>query len=76
MPHAHTHKFEIADPDAVGTLIGKIEGLGPEERRLRLRRAVRWAEEQAVALELGHAGEKEVAFFHGLLTGYAVALKL
>lgn len=72
----HTHKFEIGDLDAITTLVEKLEAHAAESSSERLRRAVKWAEQQAVKLEWSKASERDLAFFHGLLTGYAVALKL
>jgi hypothetical protein len=74
----HPHKFEIADKDAILCLIDKLEKHAHKngEQNERLRKAVSWAEKQAVAVEPSEAGEREIAFYHGLLTGYAVALNL
>ena len=70
----HSHKFTIADEDAVSVLVEKLSHVGgsrqvPREKLLR-----------ALDDAAGHYRDsnKKVrqAFFHGLLTGYAVALKL
>ena len=73
----HSHKFEIADPEAILCLIEKIEkhAQAGDGRHERLRKAMAWAEKQAKSLEGGH-DEKQMAFYHGLLTGYGVALNL
>lgn len=69
----HSHKYSIADRDAVGEYIRKLSAWDShQERRERLLKALGDAIEEA-----GRASdEKRKAFFHGLLTGYAVALKL
>ena len=69
----HSHKYTIADNEAVETLIQKLESNDMEpEKRGTLREAVLTAAE-----EYREAGENErKAFFHGLLTGYSVARKL
>jgi hypothetical protein len=73
MPQPHNHTFTIADQDAVHTLLDKLlEGGSHQFRREKLLRAVRDASRR-----YENSSEKErQAFFHGLLTGYAVALKL
>lgn len=69
----HLHKFTIADEDAVRTLVEKqLREHGRRENREKLMRALddalrRYNETDAQARQ---------AFFHGLLTGYAVALNL
>jgi len=69
----HSHLFTIADDDAVEVLISK---LGSSRSRQRQRNRLRAALEQAIE-QYREADEKErKAFFHGMLTGYAVALKL
>jgi putative phosphoribosyl transferase len=74
----HTHRFGIGDPGAVAALIEKLEAQAPSEVDPRLDRAIRTAEARAIELELspGQEGERDLAFYHGLLTGYAVALRL
>lgn len=73
MTKRHPHPFVIADSDAVRTLSAKVEAWGRhQQRRDKLLKAF-----QDAACAYGNAGDKErQAFFHGLLTGYAVALKL
>ena len=73
MTKRHPHPFVIADSDAVRTLSTKVEAWGQhQQRRERLLKAFHQA-----ACAYGSAGNIErKAFFHGLLTGYAVALKL
>ena len=70
---AHTHRYTIADDQAVEVLIDKLLSHGAhQERREKLMRALDDASRQ-----YNVATEKDrKAFFHGLLTGYAVALKL
>jgi hypothetical protein len=73
MNKRHPHPFVIADPDAVQTLSEKVEAWGQhQQRRERLLKAFR---EAACAYGSTRDAERR-AFFHGLLTGYAVALKL
>jgi hypothetical protein len=69
----HPHQFTIADEDAVAALIRKLVNGGPrEERRRRLLSAL-----DAAARRYKDSNQKvRQAFFHGLLTGYAVALKI
>jgi len=70
-PHRHT--YGIADHDAVGEYIRKLSAWDSrQQRREKLLKALGEAIEQ-----FGRSSdEKREAFFHGLLTGYAVALKL
>ena len=69
----HTHKFTIADRDAVEQLLDKLALGGPHDKhRDRLLGAL----DQAAAQYHGTDRKVRQAFFHGLLTGYAVALKL
>jgi hypothetical protein len=69
----HAHKFTIADPDAVRVLIDKIAS----KRSLpRNRQRLLDALDDAARHYRGSSGKVRQAFFHGLLTGYAVALKL
>ena len=69
----HSHKFTIADDEAVGTLIGKLKtsGVGHVNRE-KLRQALETAMEEY----RGTDETERKAFFHGMLTGYAVALKV
>lgn len=68
----HSHKFTIADPDAVRVLIDKIARKGSLSRnRQRLLDAL----DDDARHYRGSNKKERRAFFHGLLTGYAVALK-
>ena len=69
----HLHRFTIADDQAVQVLVDKLHVGGThQQRRERLLKALEQAFERYQA-----SNEKaRQAFFHGLLTGYAVALKL
>jgi hypothetical protein len=69
----HSHKFTIADDDAVRALVDKL-GYGGryQQRREKLLLAL-----DGVTRHYKDSNQKvRQAFFHGLLTGYAVALKL
>ncbi len=75
MPRStHSHQFTIADDEAVQALLAKLlpRGGSRQQRRERLLRAL----EQAFRRYQASAQKERRAFFHGLLTGYAVALKL
>jgi hypothetical protein len=69
----HTHKFSIADNDTVRVLLNKIDAPNgshsvDEEKLLRAL--------DCAALQYNRSShEASQAFFHGLLTGYAVGLK-
>ena len=69
----HDHKYSIADDQAVHVLLDKTLGGGAQQkRREKLLKALGEASER-----YNNSSQKErQAFFHGLLTGYAVALKL
>jgi hypothetical protein len=69
----HSHQFRIADREAVRLLRDKVTAWGAhQQRRDRLLKAL-----DRAACSYGNSAQKErQAFFHGLLTGYAVALKL
>ena len=69
----HSHKFEIADDEAVQVLLDKLlVGGSHQQRREKLLKAL-----EEASRRYKDSGQKErQAFFHGLLTGYAVALKL
>jgi hypothetical protein len=68
----HSHRFTIADDDAVRVLVGKLVKGGGKQGRERLLRAL-----DDAARHYKDSNQKvRQAFFHGLLTGYAVALKL
>jgi len=69
----HSHKFTIADDDAVQVLMEKLlNGSKHQLRRERLLRAL----DDAMRHYNDSNQKVRQAFFHGLLTGYAVALKL
>jgi hypothetical protein len=69
----HTHQYTIADDEAVKVLLDKLLTSGShQQRRERLLKALGDASKH-----YSSSTQKErKAFFHGLLTGYAVALKL
>jgi molybdenum-dependent DNA-binding transcriptional regulator ModE len=69
----HTHKFTIGDDSAVHALLNKLtkEG-GKQSGRAKLLRAL---DEAARHYEDSNQKVRQ-AVFHGLLTGYAVALKV
>jgi hypothetical protein len=69
----HTHKYTITDQDAVQTLVDKlVNGSGGRGNREKLLHAL-----DVAARHYADSDERvRQAFFHGLLTGYAVALKL
>jgi hypothetical protein len=69
----HSHKYTIADHDAVRALLGKISApkgshIVDEEKLLQA---------LACAARRYDGAHQQIsqAFFHGLLTGYAVGLK-
>ncbi len=69
----HSHKYTIADDEAVRLLVQKLTTKGTQQqRRERLLQAL----DQAARRYKGSREKERQAFFHGLLTGYAVALKL
>ena len=70
----HSHKFTIADDEAVLALMEKlVGGKGPHQaRREKLLRAL----DDASRHYRDSDQRVRRAFFHGLLTAYAVALKL
>ena len=69
----HTHKYGIADDEAVRLLVEKMLAGGQrQQRREKLLRAL----DQATKRYKDSDQKQRQAFFHGLLTGYAVALKL
>ena len=69
----HSHKFTIADDQAVQVLLNKLHSRGAhQQRRERLLEAL----DQAYRRYRASTQKERRAFFHGLLTGYAVALKL
>ncbi|OGP23677.1 MAG: hypothetical protein A2038_09595 [Deltaproteobacteria bacterium GWA2_57_13] len=70
---AHEHKYTIADDKAVHVLLDKMLGGGTrQKRREKLLKAL----DEASRHYQNSTGKERQAFFHGLLTGYAVALKL
>ena len=69
----HTHRYTIADDEAVEVLVDKLTAHGShQQRREKLLKALDDASRHYNA----SADQERKAFFHGLLTGYAVALKL
>lgn len=69
----HNHKYSIADDEAVKVLMDKMFASGTrQKRREKLLKAL---DEASKHYEDSSQKERQ-AFFHGLLTGYAVALKL
>ncbi len=69
----HTHKLGIADDEAVQILMDKLlVGASHQDRRNKLLRAL----DEASNRYQDSSNKERQAFFHGLLTGYAVALKL
>ncbi|MGH9378549.1 MAG: hypothetical protein ACRD1I_07100 [Terriglobia bacterium] len=69
----HRHKYSIADTDAVAEYTRKLSAWDSHQhRREKLLKALAEAAQQSDQA----SDEKRKAFFHGLLTGYAVALKL
>ena len=73
MARQHSHKFTIADDEAVHALVDKLVNVGPHPvQREKLLHAL-----DDAARHYQDSNQKvRQAFFHGLLTGYAVALKL
>ena len=70
---SHKHKYTIADEDAVQLFVKKLVAGGPhQQRRDKLLKAL----DQAARSYKDSNQKQRQAFFHGLLTGYAVALKL
>lgn len=69
----HSHKYTIADDEAVNTLLLKLMN-GKKDRRSRKR--LLGALDDAARHYKDSDEKVRQAFFHGLLTGYAVALKL
>jgi len=69
----HGHRFTIADDQAVQVLLDKMLGRGTrQKRREKLLKAL----DEASRHYQNTSQKERQAFFHGLLTGYAVALKL
>jgi hypothetical protein len=69
----HTHKFTIADEDAVRALIVKL-GTPRGSRAVDEEKLWKALDSAARRYSQSHQ-EVSQAFFHGLLTGYAVGLK-
>jgi hypothetical protein len=69
----HSHRFTIGDDNAVRVLLVKlVKGGAKQTRRDKLLRAL-----DDAARHYKDSNQKvRQAFFHGLLTGYAVALTL
>lgn len=72
--------FEIGDSEALAIMLEKLGGGGHMPASERLRELVLKAGERAVAMH-GNGAEVEKepeqdAFYHGLLTGYSVAMCL
>lgn len=74
MARQHSYQFTIANDDAVRTLVDKLVSIGSQQkvRREKLLRAL----DDATRHYKDSNQKVRQAFFHGLLTGYAVALKL
>ncbi len=69
----HNHKYSIADNEAVEVLLNKMLVGGTRQRRRE--KLLKALDEASKHYEDSSQKERQ-AFFHGLLTGYAVALKL
>ena len=70
---SHTHQYTIADDEAVMVLLNKLLSSGShQQRREKLLKAL----DEASQRYRSSTQRERKAFFHGLLTGYAVALKL
>ncbi len=69
----HNHKYSIADNEAVEVLLNKMLLGGKQQRRRE--KLLKALDEASKHYEDSSQKERQ-AFFHGLLTGYAVALKL
>ena len=70
----HSHKFTIADDEAVLALLEKLLG-GEGSNQIRREKLLRALDDAARHYKDSNQKVRR-AFFHGLLTGYAVALKL
>jgi len=73
MLSSHSHKYSIADHDAVGALIKKLGA--PNGSRNVDNEKLMHALVAAAQRYRQSRQEASQAFFHGLLTGYAVGLK-
>ena len=69
----HDHKYAIADDEAVRVLLDKM--LGGGSRQVRREKLLKALDEASRHYKDSSQKERQ-AFFHGLLTGYAVALNL
>jgi hypothetical protein len=70
---AQTHRYTIADDEAVEVIVDRLLSRGPhQERREKLMKALDDGSQHYNT----STGKERKAFFHGLLTGDAVALKL
>ena len=72
-PSRHTHKFSIADKDAVRVLLNKI-GAPHGSHSVDQKKLLKALAAAAKKYSQSRPGVSQ-AFFHGLLTGYAVGLK-
>jgi len=70
----HSHQFAIADDEAVRALVEKLVG-GQGSNQARREKLLRALDDAARHYKDSNQKVRR-AFFHGLLTGYAVALKL
>jgi len=70
----HSHKFTIADDEAVLALLEKLLG-GEGSNQIRREKLLRALDDAARHYKDSNQKVRR-AFFHGLLTGYGVALKL
>jgi hypothetical protein len=69
----HSHKYNIADDDALLALVDKLTSGGT--RQLRREKLLRALDDATRHCKDSNQKVRQ-AFFPGLLTGYAVALKL
>jgi hypothetical protein len=69
----HSHKYSIADHDAVRVLLGKVSA--PKGSHIVDEKGLLQALDCAARRYNGASQQISQAFFHGLLTGYAVGLK-
>ena len=68
--NSHDHKYTIADDDAVRTLMTKLA-----ERSQQTSQTLQSALETAMEEYETTNDRERKAFFHGMLTGYGVALQ-
>lgn len=68
----------IGEAEAVEVLFNKIQGHGrpQDEQRQRLLEAVEWAHRMYEGRVPEVDDPEQRAFYHGLLTGYSVAMRL